>query len=186
MWQDNEIWDFIILLFVIDYNVKKPTIMADILDDILDENIVPEEARNYPIADKGLRFANYMVDYICITVLTIIIFIPIVIISGDDSFIDESNSLIEYFIGAIAMTFYYTISEYFFKGKTIGKLVTKTRAVTLENQTMDFSTTLRRSLTRVVPFEGFSFLGNMPTGWHDRWTDTKVIMDADWTEEFKY
>ena len=38
--------------------------MDDILDDILDENIIPEEERNYPIADKGLRFANYMVDYI--------------------------------------------------------------------------------------------------------------------------
>jgi len=109
------------------------------------------------------------------------IFIIVGLAQGGDVMIEEDGTaLADYFIGALSMVFYYTITEYYLKGKTIAKFVTKTRAVTLEDQRMDFNTTFRRSLSRIVPFEAFSFLGDMPIGWHDRWTNTKVIMDINW------
>jgi len=57
-------------------------------------------------------------------------------------------------------------------------LLTGTRAVTLDNQRMDFSTTFIRSCSRAIPFEAFSFLGD--NGWHDSLSGTKVIEDKGW------
>jgi len=37
------------------------------------------------------------------------------------------------------------------------------------------SSILRRSLSRLVPFDAFSFLGNYARGWHDKWSNTWVI-----------
>ena len=35
----------------------------------------------------------------------------------------------------------------------------------------------RRTLTRFVPFDTFSFLGPKCRGWHDRWSGTRVVRD---------
>lgn len=158
-------------------------------DNLLDDIIQDAPNIEYKLADKGLRFANYMIDYISITLGFGFILGAIMVAFGDTSYLDETDNILatqlrDYVIGAVMMTTYYTLSEYFFKGKTLGKLLTKTRAVTLENRPMDLGTAFKRSLSRIVPFEAFSFLGSMPSGWHDRWTDTKVILDKDWREEF--
>ncbi|CAN0592803.1 unnamed protein product, partial [Laminaria digitata] len=34
---------------------------------------------------------------------------------------------------------------------------------------------LGRTAARFVPFEAFSFLGGDATGWHDRWSNTRVV-----------
>ena len=91
--------------------------------------------------------------------------------------ITHQSNFISYISSSTIMVTYYTISEYYFNGKTIGKFITNTRAVTLDNQTMDFDLVLKRSLCRVIPFEIASFLSNSPSGWHDQWSDTKVILD---------
>ena len=75
---------------------------------------------------------------------------------------------------------YYIISESMLNGKTIGKFVTGTRAVTVDNQKMDLGTTIKRSFCRLVPFDALSFLVGLPIGWHDEWTNTKVILDKEW------
>ena len=82
----------------------------------------------------------------------------------------------------VVVVLYYTVMEYFFKGKTLGKFITKTRAVTLENERLDFQTTFIRSLCRVIPFETFSFIGEESNGWHDSISKTKVIEDDGWYE----
>ena len=78
----------------------------------------------------------------------------------------------------VFFTTYYIIMEYVFKGKTFGKLLTKTRAVTEYGERMDLGTIMVRSLCRLIPFEAFSFLGEEGTkGWHDTISKTKVIYD---------
>lgn len=63
------------------------------------------------------------------------------------------------------------------KGRTIGKMITKTRTVTEDLKTPDFGVILTKSFCRVIPFEAFSFLGEKTTGWHDRFSKTRVIQE---------
>lgn len=80
--------------------------------------------------------------------------------------------LIGYLVGIVNYVFYYTLCEKAFKGYTLGKLISGTRAIRNDGQELTFRDALLRSLSRVVPFELFSGFG---TPWHDRWTNTTVI-----------
>ncbi|MFN7120071.1 MAG: RDD family protein, partial [Saprospiraceae bacterium] len=73
---------------------------------------------------------------------------------------------------------YYILAEYLSKGKTLGKLVTGTRAVTLTGETPTLNQIIGRSFARVIPFEPFSYLGDSPNGWHDQLSETIVIDEA--------
>ncbi len=81
--------------------------------------------------------------------------------------------LINYLLGAIIYVIYYTFCEKVFKGHTLGKLITGTKAVKETGEQLTFKDALLRSLCRVVPFEVFS--GFAPAPWHDKWTKTTVI-----------
>ncbi|MEY3398790.1 MAG: hypothetical protein RL220_1384 [Bacteroidota bacterium] len=78
-------------------------------------------------------------------------------------------------LGYVTIIIYYTLFEYFSKGKSLGKYITQTRAVGLDGQKINFRQSLLRSLCRCIPFEPLSFFGEGPGGWHDRLTDTVVI-----------
>ena len=71
--------------------------------------------------------------------------------------------------------FYYTICETAFKGYTLGKIITGTRAVRNDGSNLTFKDAILRSLSRIVPFEVFSGLGSPCNPWHDTWTKTMVI-----------
>lgn len=60
-------------------------------------------------------------------------------------------------------------------GKTIGKYVTGTRAVMDSGSRLTTKAAILRFLSREVPFEAFSALGDPSYPWHDRWTKTVVI-----------
>lgn len=80
--------------------------------------------------------------------------------------------VIAYFLLIIDYLLYYTICEKAFKGYTVGKLLTGTRAIRQDGAELTFKDALLRSLSRMVPFEPFSAFG---TPWHDSWTKTMVI-----------
>ncbi len=81
--------------------------------------------------------------------------------------------LLSYIIGVVNYICYYTFCENIFKGYTLGKLITGTRAIRQDGQELTFKDALLRSLSRIVPFETFSAFGRQP--WHDSWTKTMVI-----------
>ena len=60
-----------------------------------------------------------------------------------------------------------------FKGYTLGKLLTGTKAIRVDGLQMTFKDVVIRSLSRIVPFEVFSGLGDKP--WHDSWSRTMVV-----------
>jgi len=146
--------------------------------------------KTYELASKGQRFTNYFIDFIGYMILSLIIgFVlgMILVYFGNISYLFEEegtlkSKIIEWVLGLIILTGYYTIMEYFFKGKTLGKLITGTRAVTLENERMDLYTTFIRTICRFIPFEPFSFLGDKAEGWHDSLSKTKVIVDKGWND----
>ena len=92
--------------------------------------------------------------------------------------INDGESGLKYWLLVFMLSYfnyiiYYTICEKAFRGYTLGKLITGTRAIRIDGAELTFKDALLRSLSRLVPFEVLSALGARP--WHDSWTDTRVI-----------
>lgn len=135
-------------------------------------------------ATTGQRFVNLLIDNIImnygLSFLTGGI-IGAVIGSVAPNFFNEAvlqENLWSYFmltmvIGYFNYIVYYTLCEKLFKGKTLGKLITGTRAVRLDGTELNFKDSFLRTLCRIIPFEPFSAFGGHP--WHDTLTKTMVI-----------
>jgi uncharacterized RDD family membrane protein YckC len=80
---------------------------------------------------------------------------------------------LSYLVGIINYLFYYTICEKAFKGYTLGKIITGTRAIRQDGEELTLKDAFLRTLSRLVPFEVFSGFGTLT--WHDKWTKTMVI-----------
>lgn len=74
----------------------------------------------------------------------------------------------------IVFLLYYVTSEAFF-GKTIAKVITKTKVVCKKDSNM-FYIALVRTLCRLIPFEPVSFVfGRNGSFWHDQISGSTVI-----------
>ncbi|MDJ1470528.1 RDD family protein [Xanthocytophaga flava] len=131
----------------------------------------------------GKRLANYIIDFILSYIIAVIVMIIIGVVWGalidEDiiSNIDEINSLVDRLITFFfQITCYYIPLEYF-SGKTIGKMITRTKVVTEEGEKPDFGTIVGRNCVRIISFEVFSFLSETPVGWHDKASGTMVVDD---------
>ena len=69
---------------------------------------------------------------------------------------------------------YYTFCEKVFRGYTLGKLITGTRAIRTDGGELTLKNAFLRTVTRLVPFETLSIWFGDGL-WHDRWTKTMVI-----------
>jgi uncharacterized RDD family membrane protein YckC len=139
---------------------------------ILDEKLSYEEyeVRDAYLAGAGKRFANYIIDVIVMYIFMVILSVlGFIYLPSDPE--EPRLSIVFYMI----FLFYYTLMEYFTGGKTIGKFITKTRAVRLDGKSLTFGEAFVRSISRFIPFEVFSCLGNPPKGWHDKIARTRVV-----------
>lgn len=131
-------------------------------------------------ASQGVRLANYLIDYVCQIVLMfalVVVLTMISVIVGNDSilaFIENMNGIEEYALAAVIILIYYNVFEIFFS-RTIGKFITKTIVVNINGEKPDNQEILVRSLCRLIPFDGFSFLGAPNKGWHDSISKTYVV-----------
>jgi uncharacterized RDD family membrane protein YckC len=73
--------------------------------------------------------------------------------------------------------FLYYVPQEALSGRTLGKLITGTKAISEDGTELSFGQALGRTLCRFIPFEAFSFFGGKgrPRGWHDSIPKTKVI-----------
>jgi uncharacterized RDD family membrane protein YckC len=134
-------------------------------------------------ATQGQRFLNWLLDNILlrllVTYVTGELFVRLMLqVAPEYTYRVFSEDGVEAFLVSYLFiifhyVFYYTICETAFKGRTLGKLITGTRAVRDNGQDLSFKDALLRSLCRMVPFEVFS--GFSPKPWHDKWTKTMVI-----------
>jgi uncharacterized RDD family membrane protein YckC len=143
------------------------------------ENILDDMDVNLVQAPKGQRFVNFLIDrfflYLCWRFFLTKSIIAVIQFLG---FVIENKY--QYIVGIWVVSIFidllfYAIFESLTGGKTLGKLITKTRAVNADGSRINFKTALLRSLSRMVPFEMFSALGDPSYPWHDRWTNTYVI-----------
>lgn len=125
------------------------------------------------LAQKKLRLANFVFDWFFALIFT---FLAAVFLSfiGFGAWLDNIGKFEERLVGIALYVLYYLTFEAAF-GWTFAKLITKTRVVDASGAKPKFIKVLGRSLARIVPFEPFSFLGENPVGWHDKWSGTRVV-----------
>ena len=153
------------------------------------EDLLAEESyidNHFVYATQGQRFLNWLIDNLLmrygLSYLTGMAIGTLLALTAPD-FLNElaySESrlsggilLVTFLVGYLNYVIYYTICEKLFRGYTLGKLITGTRAIRQDGNELTFKDALLRSLSRCVPFEVFSGFNTLT--WHDSWTDTMVI-----------
>ena len=145
----------------------------------------------YNQASTWQRLANLVIDFIVCYFFVAPFFIISRLIHLD---------IIEYFFGwtssiligilrwmLVRMLLYFLFMfaiEYFTRGRSIGKLVTGTEVVTKEGKKPTVGWFFIRNISRLAPFEPFSFIGSN-TGWHDRWSNTCVVKLKDFEDDLQ-
>lgn len=118
-------------------------------------------------ASLGTRFANLMIDSVGRMVFMFILVAPLSLLK-----MEAAGG-----IGVLlALPGYHFIFEATL-GRTPAKFLTGTRVVSASGARATTGQILGRTLARFVPFEPLSFLfgGNPPNGWHDKWSNTRVV-----------
>jgi uncharacterized RDD family membrane protein YckC len=133
----------------------------------------------YSRADTGKRLVNYILDVLSFYVLVFLFGVFMAIVSpasANTLFVDNSLSPIaDRILTFVCYAFYMSIMEAVFKGKSLGKLITKTRAVNLDGSRISTAAAFARGFSRAVPFCVLSAFGTPCHPWQDRWTNTMVI-----------
>jgi len=156
-----------------------PTLNSpEITQDLFNE----EDIFTYEEATTGQRFLNFLIDalgqWLLSALIGLLLGMALYAASPDifnEMFVYESYevTLLSYAVSITSYILYYFISEKAFKGKTLGKLITRTKAVNTDGSPLSTKSAFLRSISRLVPFEPFSALSGSP--WHDTWTKTMVI-----------
>jgi uncharacterized RDD family membrane protein YckC len=130
-------------------------------------------------ASTGKRLANYLIDLVFFYIIFAVVLFGIIIGNPETAETLDDDSIGTDFmlrlLTLISFGLYMFLVEMIFKGKSLGKLITGTRAVNEDGTPISPGTALLRGLSRMVPFEQFSALGNPSYPWHDKWTRTYVI-----------
>ena len=148
-----------------------------------------EQEPNFERATVGTRFVNHLIDiigyYFLFRALSIMGVFPFIHRVSETANYEgtlypsqpDIQSLENSLITLVVLIMSYTLLEGSTKGRTLGKLVTGTKAVKEDGSPIDWKDAFMRSLCRVVPFEPISALWGHP--WHDRWTRTLVVREYD-------
>jgi uncharacterized RDD family membrane protein YckC len=83
----------------------------------------------------------------------------------------------------ILMLLYFFIFESI-NNRTLGKYVTKSMVIMSNGEKPTYQQIFKRSLCRMIPFDGLSFLGANGKGWHDSMSNTYVVDIAKYNERF--
>ena len=145
--------------------------------EYLQEDLLTEEI-SLVQAESGKRLANYLIDVACfyatlfILVIILGIIFPVIFVYLDEL---AESSLKDRLISLTLYAIFMAIVEGSFKGRTLGKVITGTRAVNEDGSPISFGTGFLRGFIRAIPFCAFSALGSPCYPWQDKWTNTYVI-----------
>src|SRR5262245_56991035 len=124
------------------------------------------------LATTGQRFGTWVIDFVCYFVFALLIGVSAGLVGLADVLQRINN-----FVLGIGILFVYYFPQEVMGGRTIGKRIMKTEAVSEDGTPLTPKQAFLRTVCRCIPFEAFSFLGGKghPKGWHDRFAKTKVV-----------
>ncbi len=92
-------------------------------------------------------------------------------LQSPEGFIQKHMFLVIIILGIIYYLFYEAVL-----GATPAKFLTGTRVVDYDGSKPRFKAIFVRTVSRLVPFEAFSFFAD--DGWHDKWSETMVAEEV--------
>jgi uncharacterized RDD family membrane protein YckC len=128
------------------------------------------------LADKGDRILNVIVDMVAFFIIWFFLTFVLMALGLNQTYTDETGEqmpIISWVILIPTFWGYYILTEYKFQ-RTLGKLVTKTKVVSVTGDKPTIRQIIYRTLSRSIPFEYFSYLGTVE-GIHDKLSKTRVI-----------
>jgi len=135
-------------------------------------------------ATKLRRFVNYVIDFAIFRMLLfpagfLIGYTAAALGLGGPEFWSEFGEsaylpIVDWVLTISVFFFYYFAFEVLLQ-RTPGKFITGTKVVSYDGAKPTTKTIALRTLSRLVPFEPFSFLGKETYGWHDKWSGTTVV-----------
>lgn len=145
-------------------------------------------------ASQGLRFANYIIDFIFSYIFILIIFglLGIVYALIADSSVEEIgykmeniNPILDRLLTLSAYLFIMFLTEVITKGRSIGKLITGTKVIMIDGTSPTVGNYFLRNIIRGIPFvDPLSFLADK-SGLHDKWSQTCVILKKDYEADLQ-
>ncbi|MDB5279936.1 MAG: hypothetical protein JWR61_4891 [Ferruginibacter sp.] len=143
--------------------------------------LTPEEF--HARASTGKRLANYIIDFVFFYVLALGFGVVLALAAPTTAELFTNGSpgfgLLDRVVSLLLYALYMSAVEAIFKGKSLGKLITKTRAINADGSQISGGKAFERGFSRAVPFCVFSALGTPCNPWQDKWTNTMVVDDKD-------
>lgn len=156
----------------------------------MEEQISEEPLTRLVPASYGKRIANFCIDYFVFGIIAVFVLKALLPVYPllTKIIIKEPVGLSEQLMFTFFYGFYISFMEALLKGKTIGKLITGTRAVQHSGLPVSAQTAFVRGLIRLIPFpfeqvSAFTFSFDPfrllpPNPWHDRWSRSVVVDEA--------
>ena len=137
------------------------------------EDVDAQRPRALVYAGRGRRFLTFVVDYVCYLLVAFLIGVFMTLAFGPHSmaFLDTTGGNLLFSLG---LFFGYYLAFEASTGRTPGKYVTGTVVVDARGGRPRFTQVLGRTAARMIPFEAFTFFGEV--GVHDRLPGTRVVM----------
>lgn len=120
--------------------------------------------------DKGIRIGNWIIDTLVLLVLLTLVMYLVALFYPD--ILEAENKTIDFLIVFVIFAYYFLFEA--FSGRTIGKLVSKTKVVDKYGAQPRKWIILIRTIVRLTPIYGLSLLFG-PIGLHDMLSNTKVV-----------
>lgn len=145
------------------------------------------EEKNYTVpldytvlAPRGKRFVNYLIDLPVQYIIGILLSLFAVLLYNvfDSPFlinwIAQMNTIQKLLLHSLIVILYYGIFETT-TSRSLGKLITGTKVIIENGSKPNPKVILQRTLSRLIPFEAFSFFAEDSRGWHDTISQTYVV-----------
>ncbi|PQA95629.1 hypothetical protein B0A69_04430 [Chryseobacterium shigense] len=140
-------------------------------------------------ATSGTRFINFFLDRLFIQVIYYSFFfvfgVGYAVVYGEGFDTESANQSVMFklitLLIYLILSFSYFFCMEFYLGKTIAKYITGTEVISIDGNKPTAGQIIARTFSRAVPFDSLSFLGN--NGWHDSWSDTRVIKGKNYVAE---
>jgi uncharacterized RDD family membrane protein YckC len=131
----------------------------------------------FEYATVGQRFLNYLIDLVILYIVAIGMATASIVVAnaikGTQTNVGGLFQELLLILMIVLVVLYYTFIEGASNGRSVGKLVTRTKVVNDDGSEISWKNALVRSLCRIIPFEAFTGFGAYPL--HDRISHTKVI-----------
>lgn len=129
----------------------------------------------YCRASMAKRFANYIIDAIVVYILLFLLGFMLESMSPGLISKLNINGVSERVIGIVFYWFVMFFTEFTSQGKSIGKLITGTKAINNDGSKLSLGKSFIRNFIRAIPFNAISAFTNPCNPWHDSWSQTLVV-----------